>query len=264
MGDHPRLRYRLSPPVAEMRLRMREIGEREVASRWRWLFWETLIIVVGVLIAFGVNDYWTGRQDRALELHYVKRILAEVEYDIEWVGGFWNDYVAGKYRALDAIAPVVRGKEPVPQDLETFFDNVGQGGRAGLSPPYWVTTTTFDDLKATGNLRLIRNADFRSKINKYYRDYEDDYRRLRARTTGYSMFVHSIYPSELRGDKNMKAIEAFGVERALERIQSEEFQNLLNQEFNFAYFLRNRQTRFLAAAEALSRELEAHIRQLED
>ena len=78
------------------------------------------------------------------------------------------------------------------------------------------------------------------------------------------MFVHSIYPSELRDGKNMKAIEAFGVERALERIQSEEFQNLLNQEFNFAYFLRNRQTRFLSAAEALSRELEAHIRQLED
>ena len=233
-------------------------------SRWQWLLWQTIIIVLGVLIAFGVEDYWSDRQNRALEVHYLKRMLAEVEQDIEWVERDLNDFITRKYEALNTVAPVVRGQQSVPEDVESFLDNVGLGGIAGLSPTYWVTTTTFDDLKATGNFRLIRSAEFRSKINKYYRDYEDDYRRVRARTTGYAMFVHSIYPSELRENKTREAIDAFGVERALERIQSEEFQSLLNQEYNFAFFLQNRQARFLSAAEEWSRELEAYIQHLED
>ena len=242
---------------------MRELGKGEWVTRWQWLLSQTLIIVLGVLIAFGVEDYWTERQDRALELHYLKRMLAEVERDIEWVNVEVSDYITKKYQALDTIAPVVRGAEPVPEDTQAFLDNAGLGGIAGLSPTYWVTTTTFDDLKATGNFRLIRSAEFRNKVNEYYRDYEDDYRRLQARTTGYAMFIHSIYPSELRDEKSVESVEAFGVERALERIRSDEFQSLMNQEYNYLFFLRNRQKRFLTAAEDWSQELKAYIQQLE-
>ena len=239
-------------------------GTGNPISQRQWLFWQTLFIILGVLIALAVDDFWTGRQERALELDYVKRILAEVERDIEWVEGYVNDYVAQKNRALEAIAPVVRGQQPVPEDVGTFLDSVGLGGIAGLSPTYWVTTTTFDDLIATGNFRLIRSAEFRNRISKYYKDYEDDFRRIQARTTGYAMFVHSIYPSELRDATDDATVEAFGIERALNRIQSVEFQDLLNQEYNYAYFLRNRQINFLSVAEEWSQELKAYIRELED
>ena len=52
-------------------MRQNDLGK--IGTRWRWLFWETLIIVIGVLIAFAVNDYWSDRQDRQLELQYLKR-----------------------------------------------------------------------------------------------------------------------------------------------------------------------------------------------
>ncbi len=48
------------------------------------------------------------------------------------------------------------------------------------------------------------------------------------------MFVHSILPAEHRQSITMEEIHEFGVEQALEKILSHEFQDLLNQEFNFA------------------------------
>ncbi len=44
----------------------------QIGSRASWLLSETLVVVLGVLIALGLNDYWTGREERALELQYLK------------------------------------------------------------------------------------------------------------------------------------------------------------------------------------------------
>jgi hypothetical protein len=228
------------------------------------LFWETLIIVLGVLIAFAVNDYWSNRQDRQLELQYLKRIHADLASDQKWVSEYYVNDVARKLEALDTIAPVVRRREPVPEDLEAFLKNVTLGGIGGASPNYFVTATTFEDLKATGNLRLIRDTDIRSKLNQYYVNYDNQHRRMLARRTGYFMYVHSFLPAELRETFTMDAINEFGVEHALEKLRSHEFQDLLNQEYNFAYFIRSNYAWYVEASEKMAGEVDALIRQLED
>ena len=60
---------------------MRQKDFSEIGTRWRWLFWETLIIVLGVLIAFAVNDFWSDRLDRELEIQYLKRLHADIKTD---------------------------------------------------------------------------------------------------------------------------------------------------------------------------------------
>lgn len=243
-------------------MRQKDFGE--IGTRWRWLFWETLIIVLGVLIAFAVNDYWSDRKDRELELQYLKRLHADLKSDEKWVTDYSENAIPTKMAALDAIAPVVRRIQPVPEDVEAFLKNVTLGGMGGASPRHFVTATTFEDLKATGNLRLIRDTELRSKINDYYVGFDNDHARVLARTTGYFMFVHSILPVEKRQNFNMEAIQEFGVQRALEKVLSKEFQDLLSQEYNFAYFMQSTYTYFASRANELAKELDAHIRQLEN
>lgn len=243
---------------------MRQKDLDKIGTRWRWLFWETLIVVIGVLIAFAVNDFWSDRRDRQLELQYLKRVHADLKSDEKWVSEYYVNAVGRKMEALDAIAPVVRGTEPVPEDLETFLKNVTLGGIGGAYPNYFVTATTFEDLKATGNLRLIRDADIRSKLNQYYVEYANQHRRMLARRTGYFMYVHSILPAELRDDFAMDAIDRFGVEHALEKILSHEFQDLLNQEYNFAYFIQSMYGGYAEVTKNMVEEVEAHIRKLEN
>lgn len=243
---------------------MRQKEFVNIGKRWRWLFWETLIIVLGVLIAFGVNDYWVDRQDRELEIQYLKRLHADIKSDERWVSEYIETRLVTKFAALNAIAPVVRGREPVPEDLQTFLINVTLGGMGGASPTYFVTVTTFDDLKATGNLRLIRNTELRSKINNYYVAFENNHRRIMVRTTGYFMFVHAILPAELRDRVSMEAMQEFDIDHALNKVMSHEFQDLMNQEFNFAYFMERMYARYAKVSNELAREVADHIRQLEN
>ena len=154
--------------------------------------------------------------------------------------------------------------EPVPEDLETFLKNVALGGIGGAYPNYFVTATTFDDLKATGNLRLILDADIRSKLNQYYVNYDNQHRRMLARRTGYFMYVHSFLPAELRDRLAMDAMNEFGVQHALEKILSHEFQDLLNQEYNFAYFIQSMYGRYAEVTKNMAEEVDAHIRKLEN
>lgn len=216
-----------------------------------------------MLIAFAVNDYWSERQDREIELQYLKRLHADLKSDEEWVSNYIENSIPRKMAALDAIAPVIRGREPVPEDKQEFFMNVMLGAIGGASPNYFVTTTTFEDLKATGHLRLVGDTAFRSAINKYYVDFNNNHNRVLARTTGYYMFVHGILPSELRQDIDMRAIQIFGVEKAFEKILSEEFRELLNQEYNFGYFLQRTYPLYASSADELSQLVTAQIRRLE-
>lgn len=230
-------------------------------SRLQWLFGETLVVVLGVLIALSLDGYWTDRQERDLELQYLDRIIMDVHADINYVDNTIRDLWIRKLQILDAIAPIVRGNKPVPENPETFLRNVALGGIGGASSTRWVTSTTFDDLISTGNLRLIRDPEMRRKIAQYYDDFDTLYSRARDRKSAYVSYVHSLLPAELRADMSFSAMQDFGIDRALEDFTSEEFQGLLNQEYNYTYFVRR--TDFSSAGKRLAIELENYRLRIE-
>jgi len=255
-----RIAYSLIMRRDPMRIRVKLTTLLQPGSKLRWLLSETLVVVLGVLIALGLNDYWIARQERALELQYLKRIHADVSADIQQIDFWVGEQLQRKLQALDTIAPIVRGNQPVPEDVESFLRNVALGGIGGASSTHWVADTTFEDMKSTGNLRLIRNADLRTKIARYYDDFDALYVRSRDRKSGYVMFVHSLLPAELRDDMSFTSMKNFDVDRALDGFRSAHFQNLMNQEYNYLYFnLRNDNL----PAKQLTEELLNYIQQLE-
>ena len=240
-------------------------SDRKISDhvRWRWLIGETLVVVIGVLIAIGINEAWSYRQDRNLELDYVQRIHSEILRDIEYVDGFSRDQVSLKMDALDTIGPVARGFRPVPKDIKTFLHNVSLGAIGGVSPTYHVRRSTFEDLVSTGNLMLISDAGLRSDLVLYYQSYEIQFKRIVERLTDYPSYVHGLIPSEMRTDLTLEAMETFNTDRAIEKVLSDEFQSLLNQEYNLGLFMRLQQSAFLVTAAEFRQKLEAHIAQLE-
>ena len=204
----------------------------------RWLLSETLVVVLGVLIALWINDYWNQVQDRNLERDYILRLVEDVESDISYIENEVLQMLNTKIEALDSIRPVVYREQPIPEDVESFLRNVSLGALGGASSTHWVVNTTFEDLINTGNLRLIRNSDLRQMIATYYEDFEEFFMRSRDRRTGYARFVWAVMPGELRDEMTLSSMRDFGLENALARTTSEEFQGLWNQEYNFALFNR--------------------------
>jgi hypothetical protein len=222
----------------------------------RWLVAETLVVVLGIVIALGLDDYRTDRFERKLEIEYVERIQNDIERDLEYIDLVWHPRLRMKREALDSIAPIVRSQAPVPDDAIEFLKEVSLGGVMGTSAMVWYTDTTFQDMRATGNLRLIEDAAIRAEISEYYEVLESETLRVERRFSGYVSFVHSVMPAELRDNIDSESIERFGVDFALKRVLTNEFRNLLNQEYNLMLFMEGR--RYEAFARSLYDDLETY------
>ena len=231
------------------------------AKKVRWLFAETLVIVLGVLIALGLDDYRTNQYERRLAIDYVQRIQNDLSRDLNFIDRVWVQQLEIKRESLDAIAPVIRGQIQVPDDVEEFLKNVARGGMAGTTAVSWYTDTTFQDMRATGNLRLVKDPDIRAEISRYYEAVQSEALRVEARFTNYVPFVHALLPAELRDDIDLGALEEFGIDYALRRLLTDDFRDLLNKEYNLLLFLESRE--FQAIAQSLFEKLEAYRIELE-
>lgn len=232
-------------------------------TRWRWLIGEVAVVIIGVLAALSIEQAWSDRQDRNLEIEYLKTIRSAVLGDIEYVDGFSQDQLKIKMDALEAIGPVVRGFEPIPENVEEFLRNTSLGAIGGISPTYRVTRSTFDDLVSTGNLRLISDADVRRGIVSYYASYDIQFTRVVERLTDYPAYVHGIIPAELRDDMHKEDLDSFNVDRAIEKVMNDEFQTLVNREYNLALFMKGTYVTYLRSANTFLNNLEAHIQRLD-
>ena len=220
-----------------------------------------LLVVLGILIALGLDDYRSDRQDRALEIDYVRHIQCSVEVDLANIRDGWQPRLRAKRDALEAILPVVRVQIPVPDDIATFLDNVGRAGMLGATGQSWIADTTFKDLSSSGNLRLIGDRDVREAMIHYYGRTQYLFEKVRARNTDYVMYVHSAIPAELRAYKSLEVLQEFGLDYALKRLSSAEFRILANQEYNKMLFLQTLD--FENLAESLHSDLAAYRLQLE-
>lgn len=228
----------------------------------RWFLSETVVVVVGVLLALALNDYWISRQERQLELQYLQRLQADMTGDAAYINEYYKGRIALKLKSLNSVAPVIRGHSPLPDNLEEFLMNVSLGAIGGASPNQWVSSGTYNDLVSTGNLRLIADVNLRQEVSRYYQWAEALLNRSRGRTTDYAAVVHSVFPSERRAEITTDDIKAFGVDRAVARVMQPEFQDLLNQELNLAYFVLRERVALSEQGEALAEKIQVRIDEL--
>ena len=203
------------------------------APNLRWLIAETLVIVLGVLIALGLDDAWIAREQRQLEISYLERLEQEFRSDLAYIQEGFQPGVARKKAALEAVLPVIRGDQSLPEDLASFFMNISLGGILSASKRLdFASDATFEDLRSTGNMRLIRDTELRREIVDYYRGLDNEITRIAGRNTGYVQFIHGVIPAELRDDMTLETVEAMGLPFAIARLTSDEFRMKANAEYN--------------------------------
>ena len=154
------------------------------AAGLRWVLGETLIVVVGVLIALAVDNWREERREERTEEQYLSSLLEDLDSDFAEL-----DRAGGQARTAAAAARTVLAV------LGGQTRSIS-GGSLALSvehagflyfPAYF--PYTFDELVSTGNLRIIRDPELRRKIAAYYnlieseKQWWDRYRGVQARYT---------------------------------------------------------------------------------
>jgi hypothetical protein len=135
------------------------------AQDWPALFSELIIVVVGIFIAIQVDSWWQHQDDLRKEELYVSRLINDVERDTERIN---RSIGLAKYRLSlsdllieAALDPTVARVQPV-----NFITAVQQ---AAFTHTPSLNSDTFEELRSTGGLTLLRNDQLKSSLFEYYR-----------------------------------------------------------------------------------------------
>ncbi|MEJ2482120.1 MAG: hypothetical protein P8049_03130 [Gemmatimonadota bacterium] len=133
-----------------------------------WFAAEIVVIVAGVLIALTIDSWWSAREDADRGRAYLVRIEEDLRAD---VGALETRlaYNAGVQRFLDAAeAHLVTG---TMRDGSAWRTVVAYW-HASQIWPYVSTTRTYDEMRNSGDLGLIRDPDLRAALATYYSESE--------------------------------------------------------------------------------------------
>jgi Arc/MetJ family transcription regulator len=130
-----------------------------------FLFWEFVVIVLGVLSALAV-DQW--REEQALEderRHVLMSLLTDLREDQE----DYSHFV--KYTRARAVAAVYLDKlaNGIAADLPPPYQNAGEAlGFIALATRLQTTRSAIEEIASTGGRATITDDELRTRILKYY------------------------------------------------------------------------------------------------
>ena len=130
---------------------------------WKRAFVELAIIVAGVLIALWVEQWREGLVDRRLERSYLESLATDLRADLAEFNTASAWTMRHQHSARLVLEFISGSAAPHPDSLIVAV------GIAGWQYPPTFSTHTIDDLRSTGNLRVLRNKDLKRAISDYYR-----------------------------------------------------------------------------------------------
>lgn len=150
-------------------------------DRWRWLGVEFLVIVLGVLSALFVDTWLEERQDAERAAAYRERLATDLETDIAVLQS--QQAYMDSVRDFGLILLADLQGERSLEDFQLLFSAFNAAEELGFTSQ----SSTFEDLRNTGMLRLFDDVQLRVSIADYYRSIENrtqfwtldrEYRRL--------------------------------------------------------------------------------------
>ena len=179
---------------------------------------ELVIIVLGVLIALGVDSIWEQMRERSAEAAYLEALFVDALSDsleYETVVGVLERAES----ATESMLAILGGGE-VPGDPLLLSQQVFC---ASFLPLPVINRTTLDDLLSTGNLNLLRDRELRSALLEYYGRIATEMQwsgEHRANQDRYRQRLSASRWSEISGD-GLAAIESAEVRAVISRLRTD-------------------------------------------
>ena len=216
---------------------------RKLKLDWSYAMGELLIVVTGVLIALGIDQWNSERLEAVEEVEAVARLLADIQSDLQ-------DFelrllaVDAKEASLYRVKAILAAGEAA--DPKTFLRDIIVGADFGWNQGL-PRRSTYDDLQGSGKLGIIGDARIRFQIADYYRSYADSRNRIDERETDYPKLSYQLAP------RGISTVERAGWvwERELEsgltnkqlndivaQVQVSPIEGYVTAEINLARFIR--------------------------
>ncbi len=191
------------------------LGKQE----WNVVVIEGLVLVGGIFAGLQVNSWNDARQDRLSERHYLERIYEELAADI---ADITQGIHAAESRAEMGRLLIAAVDDPdlASADPRAFFRAIEQAGYT-YSPA--ISDYTFQELKHDGKIGIIRDAELRWALMRYYKLIENysqwAYRREHFQNTYGDRKLGILTPEQSSKLEPYDAEAEFTREEALEALE---------------------------------------------
>ena len=178
----------MSDAAPVKRLRLERLMEALRKRDWLGLLFEVLVVTLGVLIAFEIEQWAQERQRGADERQFLERLhfdYGRAAQEMRTVIGFHDEIIQLYRRAFAARND--------PKRLHSYSAQVGacRGGQIRTAP---FSDTVFQELISSGKLDRIRDPGLRAEI----RDLTTEQAELRDRADGAREVTRDSTPAMLR------------------------------------------------------------------
>ncbi|NND80371.1 MAG: hypothetical protein HKN53_10770 [Maribacter sp.] len=147
------------------KIRQKMLTENKFGKYLTYAVGEIILVVIGILIALSINNWNENRKSAKQENLYLKRLLSENRDDINTFKNNISDLEKG-IETIENLSLVLNSNDSKDEKLiEAANDFFGYGS---IYPIFSSSTSTFDDLSSTGNLKDIRNSELRDELVKHY------------------------------------------------------------------------------------------------
>lgn len=147
---------------------LRRLADAISGQNWITVVIEVLIVVIGIFVGLQVDDWNQTRKERAAEQRYLERLVVEFAENRDGATSRAEAH-EGRARILEALFRYASGSNPEPPAM-------GEVARAlcrwHILPSFRLSTGTYDELVATGNLRLIRSDQLRNLLLEAHSEHD--------------------------------------------------------------------------------------------
>lgn len=138
--------------------------------QWSAALFELAVVAIGILMAFQVDRWWEVRRDRGAEREYAKRLVDDLRKDVEELA---HGISLAELRRDLTILLLDAADDPDlaigrPVDFIIAIDQSAYTFTPAL------TANTFEELRSTGRLGLLRDDELRNALFDYYRFDESE------------------------------------------------------------------------------------------
>jgi hypothetical protein len=144
-------------------IRKKLAEQNKVATYLRYAIGEIVLVVIGILIALQVNNLNQERKERILEADYYCRLLEDVNHDILELK---NQLDINELRIKSSNKFIHLLQQPTFTQKEIMDAMLGSISKTTFT--FKPSMATFEDLKSSGNLGLLKDLSIKNKLIAYY------------------------------------------------------------------------------------------------
>jgi hypothetical protein len=134
-------------------------------KKWTHYFWEFLMLFLAVTLGFFVENQREHFIEKKREKEYIRSMIDDLGLD---TAGFTSDNSTRKMAVemFDSAILLLNKKNRTEFEEQRLYYTARMGLR--LSPFPKLNDRTYEQMKSSGNLRLIHNSKIADQVTKYY------------------------------------------------------------------------------------------------